>query len=81
MQVGTKSLDGNYITIDHHNGYYTMYCHLAGQLVREGQNVEKGQVIGTMGKTGYATGVHVHFAMWRGFPYRGGVALNAMMFY
>ena len=81
VTVATKAVDGNYITIDHHNGYYTMYCHLAGQLVREGQNVEKGQVIGTMGKSGYATGVHVHFAMWKGFPYRGGTALNAMMFY
>ena len=81
VEVTYRTQDGNFITIDHHNGYYTMYCHLAGQLVKVGQNVEKGQVIGTMGKTGYATGVHLHFAMWRGFPYKGGTALNAMMFY
>ena len=31
--------------------------------------------------TGAATGVHVHFAIWNGFPYRGGQALNAMAFY
>ena len=49
--------------------------------VSAGDYVEKGQPIGGMGMTGAATGVHLHFAIWYGFPYRGGTALNAMQFY
>ena len=54
---------------------------LAGFSVSEGQTVTKGQVIGTMGRTGFATGVHLHFAIWSGYPYRGGRVHNAMSFY
>lgn len=75
--------NGQYITIDHHNGYYSMYAHLCTgcRYVKAGDHVEKGQVIGGMGRTGAATGVHLHFSIWRGYPYRGGTALNAMSFY
>ncbi len=81
VKVAFKYDNGKYIIIDHHNGYYSFYGHLSGQAVREGQNVQKGQVIGAMGKTGFATGVHVHFALWRGYPYYGGRPLNPMSFY
>ena len=79
----SKYDNGQYIIIDHHNGYYSMYAHLCNgcRYVKEGDYVEKGQVIGGMGQTGFATGVHLHFAIWQGYPYRGGVALNAMQFY
>ena len=79
----SKADNGQYIVIDHHNGYYTMYAHLCVgcRYVKAGDYVEKGQVIGGMGQTGAATGVHLHFAIWNGYPYRGGVALNAMNFY
>ena len=75
--------NGEYIIINHHNGFYTLYAHLCPgcRVVQPGDYVEKGQVIGGMGMTGAATGVHVHFAIWNGFPYRGGQALNAMAFY
>ena len=75
--------NGEYIIINHHNGFYTLYAHLCPgcRVVQPGDYVEKGQVIGGMGQTGFATGVHLHFAIWRGYPYRGGVALNAMQFY
>ena len=78
-----KSDNGQYIIIDHHNGFYSLYAHLCVgcRYVAEGDYVEKGQVIGGMGQTGAATGVHLHFAIWQGYPYRGGVALNAMSFY
>ncbi|MBR2247713.1 MAG: peptidoglycan DD-metalloendopeptidase family protein [Bacilli bacterium] len=83
VQSGSKFDNGQYVTIDHHNGYFTMYAHLCVgcRYVSVGQHVEKGQVIGGMGQTGAATGVHLHFAIWKGYPYRGGHALNAMSFY
>ncbi len=81
VQSSYKYDNGQYITIDHHNGYYTMYAHLSARYASVGTYVEKGQVIGAMGQTGFATGVHLHFGMWYGYPYRGGRALNAMNFY
>ena len=75
--------NGEYIIIDHHNGFYTIYAHLCPNCrsVQAGDIVEKGQIIGGMGDTGMATGVHLHYGLWRGYPYRGGVALNAMNYY
>ena len=83
VESSSKYDNGQYITIDHHNGYYSMYAHLCVgcRYVGVGDYVEKGQVIGGMGQTGFATGVHLHFSIWKGYPYRGGVALNAMNFY
>lgn len=74
---------GEAILIDHHNGYYSMYAHMCPgcRYVGTGANVTKGQVIGGMGHTGFATGTHLHFSIWRGYPYRGGVALNPLNFY
>ena len=73
--------NGHYITIEHDNGYYTLYAHLSARYVKAGDVVSKGQVIGAMGKTGAATGVHLHFGMWTGYPYRGGRPVNAMNYY
>lgn len=75
--------NGEYIIIDHHNGYYTMYAHMCPgcRQVSIGDTVTKGQVIGGMGQTGWATGVHLHFAIWRGYPYRNGTATNPLSYY
>ena len=81
VKVSYKYDNGKYIIINHNNGYYSLYAHLAGFSVSEGQTVTKGQVIGTMGRTGFATGVHLHFAIWSGYPYYGGRVHNAMSFY
>lgn len=81
VKVAFKYDNGKYVIINHNNGYYSLYAHLAGQSVREGQTVNKGQVIGTMGRTGFATGVHLHFSIWSGYPYYGGRVHNAMSFY
>lgn len=78
--VSYKYDNGKYVVINHHNGYYSLYAHLASQTVSAGQTVTKGQVIGTMGKTGFATGVHLHYSIWVGYPYRGRV-INAMSLY
>ena len=83
VQSAYKYDNGEFITIDHHNGYYTMYAHMVSgsRRVKVGDYVVKGQVIGSMGMTGAASGVHVHFAIWRGYPYRGGTPLNPLSFY
>ncbi len=58
-----------------------MYAHLANKYVWAGQRVEKGQVIGGMGATGFATGTHLHFSTWYGYPYYGGTAFNPYSIY
>ena len=52
---------GNCIMIDHGNGYVTLYGHLSGYAVSEGQAVSQGSVIGYVGSTGNSTGPHLHF--------------------
>lgn len=63
------------------NGYYSLYCHLSDKKVNEGDRVNKGQVIGTMGRTGLATGVHLHFSIWSGYPYQHSKSINPLNFY
>lgn len=70
--VSTKKDNGLYIIIRHSNGYRTLYCHLASVTVSAGQTVSRGQVIAGMGRSGRATGVHLHFALWKGYPYSWG---------
>lgn len=57
---------GNYIYINHNNGYISIYMHLADVFVSQGQTVSKGDTIGTMGNTGRSTGTHLHFAVYYG---------------
>lgn len=53
---------GWYLKISHTKGFSTLYAHLNSQpIVKPGDNVRKGQIIGYMGKTGMATGVHLHY--------------------
>ena len=54
-------INGNYVVIDHQNGYKTYYGHMSAMFVAQGQTVQRGDVIGQIGMTGYATGPHVHF--------------------
>lgn len=71
VEAGYNSTNGNYVIIDHGNGYYTSYCHMTNYIVKKDDIVEMGQVIGYMGETGFATGVHLHFSLSRGYPFRG----------
>ena len=52
---------GNYVMIDHGNGYVTLYGHCKSLAVSAGQSVTVGQTIGYVGTTGYSTGYHLHF--------------------
>lgn len=72
---------GNYLIIKQDNGYYSLYCHLASKLVEQGQRVNKGDIIGLMGRTGRATGVHLHYSIWTGYPYYGGKSVIPLNFY
>ena len=54
---------GNYVTIDHHDGFKSIYMHLSGFAVSSGTNVSAGQLIGYTGSTGVSTGDHLHFGI------------------
>lgn len=59
--------EGNCVVLDHGQGLLTLYLHLSEFKVKEGDKVERGQVIGLSGSTGRATGPHLHIAIrWQG---------------
>lgn len=62
---GFSGLYGNYIIIDHLNGYQTLYGHMSKALAKTGQRVAQGEKIGLVGSTGQATGAHLHFTMYK----------------
>jgi murein DD-endopeptidase MepM/ murein hydrolase activator NlpD len=63
--AGTERGFGRTIVIRHGSSYTTRYAHLHRISVREGQRVRRGDVIGTAGDSGTATGVHLHFEIRR----------------
>ncbi len=56
---------GNHVTIKHNSTYSTAYAHMLSYVVKQGQHVEKGQLIGYVGMTGIATGNHLHFSVFK----------------
>jgi murein DD-endopeptidase MepM/ murein hydrolase activator NlpD len=62
---------GLYVIVDHGNGYQTLYAHLSRISVSVGAKVAQGQVLGNGGRTGYATGNHLHFEV-----HRNGAVIN-----
>lgn len=60
---------GNYVRIDHGNGYVTSYCHCSRLLVSEGEYVQQGETIGLVGSTGVSTSPHLHFGILKDGDY------------
>ncbi|MBQ3021501.1 MAG: peptidoglycan DD-metalloendopeptidase family protein [Bacilli bacterium] len=76
VEAGYHYSMGNYVYIAHGNNYYTIYMHMAKDIVSVGQTVSRGQQIGTMGNTGRSTGTHLHLGFTIGYPYTGGKFVN-----
>ena len=60
-----KANNGNYVKIRHNGTYETQYLHMSKRLVKVGDVVKQGQLIGKVGSTGLATGPHVCFRFWK----------------
>jgi len=81
-EASYRSQDGNYVCINHNNGYYTCYAHMSKRAVIKDQTVSRGQIIGYVGQSGWATGPHVHFEVWvGGKPWYGGRRINPWTMY
>ena len=63
--VSTNRIYGNYVIIDHGNGYQTLYAHMYKALAKKGAWVSQGTRIGLVGSTGYSTGPHLHFTVYK----------------
>lgn len=66
---------GNYVIMSHTDGFQTLYGHLTSYSVVKGQQVAQGAVIGLSGNTGYSTGPHLHFGL-----YKRSLALNPLKY-
>ena len=64
-QSGFTAGNGNFVKVKHNGTYSTQYLHMSKILVRRGQRVNQGQVIGLVGSTGLATGPHVCYRFWK----------------
>ena len=56
---------GKVVILEGPNSFATIYGHMTRFQVRAGQKLKQGQIIGAMGRTGHATGVHLHFELLR----------------
>jgi murein DD-endopeptidase MepM/ murein hydrolase activator NlpD len=64
-RTGYTAGNGNYVKVKHNGTYSTQYLHMSKILVRQGQHVAQGEVIGKVGSTGLATGPHVCYRFWK----------------
>ena len=67
--VGESSVLGKYLTIRHENGYSTLYAHCSRITASSGQQVRLGDPVAEVGKTGQATGAHLHFELLENTTY------------
>jgi murein DD-endopeptidase MepM/ murein hydrolase activator NlpD len=72
-KTGYTAGNGNFVKVRHNKMYSTQYLHMSKILVRQGQHVTQGDVIGRVGSTGLATGPHVCYRFWK-----NGVQVDAL---
>jgi murein DD-endopeptidase MepM/ murein hydrolase activator NlpD len=72
-QTGYTAGNGNFVKVKHDRTYSTQYLHMSRILVRRGQIVRQGDIIGKVGSTGLATGPHVCYRFWK-----NGVQVDAL---
>ena len=72
-QTGFTAGNGNFVKVKNNRTYSTQYLHMSRILVRRGQHVTQGQVIGRVGSTGLASGPHVCYRFWK-----NGVQVDAL---
>jgi len=70
------TLTGNTLVIDHGCGFFSTYCHLNTMYFEPGENINRGNILGLMGSTGFSTGPHLHFEI-----FYNGVYLDPEFFY
>ena len=63
IETGFSAKNGNYVIMDHGEGYTTAYFHLKTAKASEGDELLAGEELGTVGSTGMATGPHLHFEL------------------
>jgi murein DD-endopeptidase MepM/ murein hydrolase activator NlpD len=72
-RTGYTAGNGNFVKVKHNSTYSTQYLHMSKILVRQGQRVMQGDIIGRVGSTGLATGPHVCYRFWK-----NGVQVDAL---
>ncbi len=72
-ETGYSTIFGNYVILTHADGYQTLYAHLNKISVKRGARVNQGASVGLIGSTGYSTGVHLHFGV-----FKNGAAINPL---
>ena len=63
--TGYSPVYGNYLIISHDAGFQSLYGHLSAISVKRGQTVAQGAIVGKVGNTGYSTGSHLHFSLYK----------------
>ncbi len=64
-ETGYSAVFGNFVILTHPEGYQTLYAHLNKITVKQGESVRQGGSIGLLGSTGYSTGPHLHFGVFK----------------
>jgi murein DD-endopeptidase MepM/ murein hydrolase activator NlpD len=72
-QAGFTTGNGNFVKVKHDKTYSTQYLHMSKILVKRGQRVKQGDIIGKVGSTGLASGPHVCYRFWK-----NGVQVDAL---
>ena len=67
---------GNHVIINHKYGYKTLYAHMQKYIVKRGQNVKRGEIIGYVGNTGTSVAPHLHYEV-----HKDGKKINPVNFY